>query len=63
MPPNNRPDGEARLVSHLVVGCAAGALLGKRSGLAGFLVVALLTAMAHEALDAPVAQVLSEFGF
>lgn len=57
-----RPDPETRLVSHLLVGCIAGAATGKRSGFGGFLAAALLAAFAHEALDAPVAQILTDVG-
>lgn len=57
-----QPDPETRFVSHLLVGCAAGAATGKRSGFGWFVAAALVAALAHEALDAPVAQVLTDLG-
>ena len=59
---NRQPDAEARLASHVLVGAAAGALVGRKAGLGAFLAVAMVTALAHEGLDAPLASLLSDFG-
>ena len=58
----SQPDHAARFLSHLVVGLVAGALVGKRSGFGSFLAYGLVAAALHEALDAPVAGVLSDLG-
>ena len=58
----NRPSAEARWLSHLLVGCAAGAVAGKRSGVVGFVTTAIVGAFLHDALDAPLATVLTDFG-
>lgn len=55
-----QPDQNVRLVSHALVGLGVGYLVAKEKGLAGFLVGAVLSTVAHEALDAPVAQLLSD---
>lgn len=59
-PPRRQPDPGTRLVSHAIVGLAAGAITGRRSGLVGFLITAVIAAASHEALDAPVAQLLTD---
>lgn len=56
------PDLSARWLSHLLVGFSAVAVVARKDGLAGFLVAALLTDVVHEALDAPLANVLTEVG-
>ncbi len=62
MTPPSRADPAARWLSHLLVGLAAGALVGRKAGPTGFVLAALLTGFAHEALDAPMAGVLAELG-
>jgi hypothetical protein len=57
-----QPDRTARLVSHLLVGIAVGAVMCNRKGGQAFLVGGLLGAAAHELLDAPVAGIVSELG-
>lgn len=57
-----KPDPAARWTSHLVVGLAVGAAVGKKTNVAGSIVFALAAVIAHEALDAPVAEFLSELG-
>ncbi len=57
-----RPDPQTRFASHLLVGFVAGSVAGKDSGPGAFLVAALLSAFAHAALDAPVAQLLTDLG-
>lgn len=61
---NNRrqPDQDARLLSHALVALGVGYLVAKEKGLAGFIVGAMLGTAAHAALDAPVAQLLSDLG-
>jgi hypothetical protein len=61
-PQRRQPDPAARLISHLIVGLALGALFGKKQGPLAFCVAAIVGIYAHEQLDAPVAGVLSEFG-
>lgn len=46
----------------MLVGSLAGAVVARKAGLAEFLVTAVLTGLAHEALDAPLAVVLTEVG-
>jgi hypothetical protein len=57
-----RPTPQTRFASHLLVGAAAGSLAGKESGPVAFVVTAIISALAHEALDAPVAQILTDLG-
>jgi predicted transcriptional regulator len=57
-----QPDAETRWLSHLLVGCVAGAIAGQRSGAAGAVVTAIISALVHEALDAPVATLLTDLG-
>jgi len=54
-----RPTKTDRLISHAAVGLAAGALVGTKKGLGGFLVGALVGAGAHALLDAPAAQLVA----
>jgi hypothetical protein len=55
-----RPTKTDRLISHVAVGLAAGALVGTKKGLGGFIVGALVGAGAHAALDAPTAQLVAD---
>lgn len=57
-----RPDKDVRLLSHVIVGFGAGYVIGKRTGVLGFIVAALLSTAAHEVLDAPVAMLLADLG-
>jgi hypothetical protein len=60
--PQRRPDPFARLVSHAIVGALA-AFVFKKFGGGPALMAAMLSIAAHETLDAPVAQTLTELGF
>jgi len=62
MTASSGPTPAARLLSHLLVGLAAGALVGKKTGPTGGVFLALLAVAAHEALDAPVAAELTRLG-
>jgi hypothetical protein len=62
MTPSSGPTPAARLLSHLLVGLAAGALVGKKTGPTGGVFLALLAVAAHQALDAPVAAELTRLG-
>ena len=62
MPQRRQPDPVARWLSHALVGVTVGYLVGKKTGAAGFWVGAIVSAFAHEMLDAPVEQALSDFG-
>lgn len=63
MSPNrSNPDLAARWTSHLIVGFAAGAAVRKKATPAEALISAVVAAVAHELLDAPVADLLSELG-
>lgn len=57
-----KPTPETRLMSHLLVGLGAGSIISRKVGANAFLIGAILTALAHEALDAPVAQILTDLG-
>lgn len=57
---NRRPTATDRTVSHLLVGLLAGAVVGQKAGIAGFIVGGLAAALLHEALDAPVAKVVAD---
>jgi hypothetical protein len=41
---------------------AVGYVIGRRTGPVGFWIAAIVSVVAHEELDAPVAQALSQFG-
>lgn len=58
----HRPDPQTRLASHLLVGLVVGSLAGQESGPVAFVVTAIFSAVAHEALDAPVAHLLTDIG-
>lgn len=62
MNPQRQPDPAARWISHAIVGLGIGYVVGKRTGMAGFLISAIVSTAAHEYLDAPVAQLLSDAG-
>ena len=55
-----KPNSSERIAAHVIVGLAVGALFYKKSGFGGSLLLALLAVLAHEALDAPLAQLLAE---
>jgi hypothetical protein len=57
-----QPDQNARLLSHALVGIAVGYLIGKEKGLPGFITGLIVSTVVHEAIDAPVAQIFSDFG-
>jgi hypothetical protein len=59
---NRKPSPQTRLLSHVLVGLSAGALISQKTGANTFPIAAVLAAFAHEALDAPVAQALSDLG-
>lgn len=56
----NQPSRTDRIIAHAVVGVGVGALVGKRTGLWGFIVGAVVGVVVHEALDAPAAQVVAD---
>jgi hypothetical protein len=62
MRPRKNPTPETRFLSHLIVGCSAGAVVGQKSGPGPAVTAALLSACAHAVLDAPLAQVLTDMG-
>ena len=62
MTSRSRPDSTARTVSHLLVGLAATTILSRKAGLLGGVLGGALTAVAHEAFDAPLAGVLADAG-
>jgi Na+/H+ antiporter NhaA len=57
-----QPDPQTRFASHLLVGLAVGSVAGKKSGLFAFAFAAIASVLAHEVLDAPVAQLLTDLG-
>jgi hypothetical protein len=57
-----RPDPATRLLSHVLVAGVAGFVIGRRSGTIGGVLAAAAAAVAHEELDAPVAQALTDLG-
>lgn len=59
--PAKQPDFEARLLSHILVGGAIALLTAKAFG-RNSIAAGLVAAAAHEALDAPVADLLSDQG-
>jgi hypothetical protein len=50
------------LLSHLLVAALVVLVLGRRSGVGGKLLLAVIGVYAHEQFDAPVARTLSGFG-
>jgi hypothetical protein len=62
MNPRPQPDPIVRWVSHAIVALGVGYFIGRRTGLAGFVISAVVSTAAHEYLDAPVAQLLSDAG-
>jgi predicted transcriptional regulator len=58
----NHPDPETRWLSHVLVGYVAGVIAGKRSDLAGAVTAAIVSALLHKVLDAPVAALLTDMG-
>jgi hypothetical protein len=62
MNPKRQPDPAARWLSHAIVGLGIGYIVGKQTGSVGFVVTAAASIVAHEYLDAPVAQLLSDAG-
>jgi hypothetical protein len=63
MTPEQTPDPLARLLAHAVVGIGVGYLLSKRAGGLSVFLGSAITIIAHEKLDAPLAQIFSENGF
>jgi RsiW-degrading membrane proteinase PrsW (M82 family) len=59
---HRQPDQSARLLAHALVGIGVGYFLGKQKGLPGFITGLIVSTAVHEAMDAPVAQVLSDLG-
>lgn len=59
---NRRPSPQTRLLAHVLVGLFAGAAISRKTGTDTFPVAAVLAALAHEALDAPLAQGLADLG-
>lgn len=57
-----QPDPETRWLSHLLVGGLIGAIAGQRSDLASALATAIISVLLHDALDAPVARLLTDTG-
>jgi uncharacterized protein YcfJ len=49
-----------RSVAHAVVGLVAGGIVGRKAGLQGFVAAAVITVMAHVALDSPLAGLVAE---
>ena len=62
MSPLRQPDPVARWLSHAIVGLGIGYIVGRQTGTVGFVVTAAASAITHEYLDAPVAQLLSDAG-
>jgi uncharacterized membrane protein len=58
----NRPDFATRLVSHALVSVGVGYLIADTWGTVPGLVAAMVAAVAHEELDAPLAQLLANGG-
>jgi hypothetical protein len=59
---NKKPSPATRLISHALVGLLCGYVISQMTKRSAFPVAALLTACAHEALDAPVAYALTDLG-
>jgi hypothetical protein len=57
-----RPDPAARLLSHALVSIAVGYLIADTWGAVPGLAAAVVAAVAHEELDAPLAQLLADGG-
>jgi hypothetical protein len=55
-----QPNQTDRAISHALVGIAGGAVGATKHGLPGFIVGAAVTAVAHAALDAPLANAVAE---
>jgi len=58
--PQNQPDGEDRIISHVLVALVVGLLVGRKRGIQGFLIGAVAGAVGHELLDAPIANLVAE---
>lgn len=56
---NQTPSSIDRVIAHFVVGLIAGKFSYKTLGAAGAVFAALVVVLVHEALDAPVAHILS----
>lgn len=57
---NRQPSQTDRIVSHAIVGLAAGAAAGRKAGWPGFIAGAAVAVAAHEILDAPVAGLIAD---
>jgi hypothetical protein len=57
---DGKPDGADRVVSHAAVSVGVGLLGLKLAGPLGFVAGAVLGLLAHEALDAPLAQAVAD---
>jgi hypothetical protein len=57
-----QPDPTARLLAHALVGLGVGFIVGQMSGPVPAVLSALVAIAAHEELDAPLADMLTEIG-
>lgn len=57
-----RPDPGTRLTAHLLVGGATAVVVGRKTGGLGGLLAGAAAVIAHEELDAPIADLLAELG-
>jgi hypothetical protein len=62
MAPRREPDALAQFLAHTLVGGLAVYLFGRGRGSAEALAIGIIGITAHAALDAPVAQSLSDLG-
>lgn len=59
MPNDKSPTQAERMISHILVGLAVGAIFSTKTGIIGFVVAGLVAAWAHAKLDAPVARLIA----
>ena len=62
MQPQRQPDPAARWLSHAIIGLGVSYVAGKRVGTTGAVLMAVVSVVAHDYFDAPVAQLLSDAG-
>ena len=53
------PNQAERVISHILVGLAVGAVFSMKTGIVGFIIAGLLGAWAHTLLDAPLARLIA----
>lgn len=60
MPNEKKPPTEAeRMISHMLVGLAVGAMFSIKTGIIGFVITGLVAAWAHAELDAPLVRLIA----